>query len=287
MAAAIAAAPSPQKIIEAAEQGLEWRRRRTFYSTSFHDKVWRTPLARLRPALAKGAAFWPARFGAHYHEADRVLRAVATEPLPKRPADRVVLLDNLLTSQALSSSVETQSHLLEAILGDVWRGPETDFALVLKTARTIERLAEFEADLDFDRVIDLARKGVATAFADDFESGLKALAQSLSATIQALDLNIAAIFRAKAIAAIDLERLAERAVQWAAHPALFEEWIRLATADRLIARHRTRFDRRGARHRRAAACKGVRQAGGRLRRSLVETSDRGEPRPRRLRWRAP
>ena len=234
IAAAIANAPSLPNIIEAAEQGLEWRRRRSFYSGFFHESVWRAPLARLRPALAKGAAFWPARFGAPYREAERVLRSVATEPLPKRPADRLELLDALLSGQALSGSVETQSHFLDALLGDARRGEETDLDLLLKTARTIEKLAAFDADLDFDRIIELARKGVASAFADDFESGLKALAQSLAAANQALDLNISAIFRAKALGAVDLERLADRAAQWATHPARFEEWTRLAEADRQL-----------------------------------------------------
>ncbi|MGH6799655.1 MAG: hypothetical protein ACREDI_14885 [Roseiarcus sp.] len=161
-----------------------------------------------------------------------MLRSVATEPLPKRSSDRLELLDALLSSQALSGSVETQSHFLDALLGDAWRGDETDLDLLLKTALTIERLAAFDADLDFDHIIELAHKGVASAFADDFESGLKALAQSLAAANQALDLGISAIFRAKAIGAIDLERLADRAAQWAIHPARFEEWTRLAKADR-------------------------------------------------------
>jgi hypothetical protein len=286
IAAAIANAPSLQNIIEAAEQGIEWRRRRSLYSGSFHESVWRAPLARLRPALAKGAAFWPARFGAPYREAERVLRSVATEPLPKRSSDRLELLDALLSSQALSGSVETQSHFLDALLGDAWRGEEADLDLLLKTALTIERLADFDADLDFDRIIELARKGVASAFADDFESGLKALAQSLAAANQALDLDISAIFRAKAIGAVDLERLADRAAQWASHPARFEEWTRLAKADRQLRAIGPASIADGLASWAQQPARALRQVGGRVRRSLLEASDRCEPRPRRLRWRA-
>ena len=117
------------------------------------------------------------------------------------------------------------------LLGDAWRGAATDFALLHKIARTIKALAAFDADLDFGRVIDLAREGVAASFADGFESRLSSVDHSLTGAIQALDLDIAAIFGATSIGAIDLERLSDRAGRWAAHPGRFEEWARLSEAD--------------------------------------------------------
>ena len=87
IAAAVAKAPSPRQIIDAAEKGIEWRRQRARYAKSFDAKVWRTPLTRIRPALAKGAAFWPATLGGAYREADRLLRSLASGPLPKSRAN--------------------------------------------------------------------------------------------------------------------------------------------------------------------------------------------------------
>jgi hypothetical protein len=136
-----------------------------------------------------------------------------------------------LTSQALSSALEIESHFLAPILGDAWRGAATDFALLHKVARTTKALAAFDADLDFGRVIDLAREGVAASFADGFESRLASVGHALAGAVQALDLDIAAVFGATAIATIDLERLADRAGRWAAHPCRFEECARLSEAD--------------------------------------------------------
>lgn len=234
IAAAIAGTPSLQRVIDAAAKGIEWRRRRTRYGRAFLPAVWQAPLARLRPALAKGATFWPARFLRSYREAERLLRGLATAPLPRRAAERLALLDALLRGQELSLSLAAESRFLDELLGEAWQGKETDFAVLHKAAQTLKSLAAFGADLDFERIIDLARQGVASTFADDFESSLKALGQSLAGAIQALDLNVAAIFHVKAAGAIDLERLAERAGQWAVHPARFEEWARLAKADRLL-----------------------------------------------------
>ena len=78
----------------------------------------------------------------------------------------------------------------------------TDFALLHKVARTIKALAAFDAALDFGRVLDLAREGVAAGFADAFESRLASVAHALAGAIQALDLDIAAIFDATSTEAI-------------------------------------------------------------------------------------
>ncbi len=231
IAAAVAKAQAPQRIIDAAAKGVEWRRRRARCAKSFEPRVWRTPLARLRPALAKGVAFWPARFTKSYREANRLLRSLSSAPLPKRPSERLALLDAILGGQALSSALEIESHFLAPLLGDAWRGAATDFALLHKVARTVKCLAAFDADLDFGRVIDLAREGVAASFADGFESRLASVSRSLAGAIQALDLDVAAVFGAPSTGAIDLERLADRAGRWTTHPSRFEEWARLSEAD--------------------------------------------------------
>ena len=231
IAAAVARAQAPQRIIDAAAKGVEWRRRRARCARTFDARVWRTPLARLRPALARGVAFWPARLAGSYREADRQLRSLASAPLPKRPSERLALLDSLLAGQALSSALEIESHFLAPTLGEAWSGAATDFALLHKVAQAIKALAAYDADLDLDRVIELAREGVAASFADGFESRLASVGHALAGAVQALDLDVAAAFGATSIAGVDLDRLADRAGRWAAHPSRFEEWARLSEAD--------------------------------------------------------
>jgi hypothetical protein len=130
IAAAIARAPSPERIIDAAAKGMAWRRQPQHCAKIFKPRVWRTPLAPLRPALAKAAALWPARFSRSYREADRLLRSLAWGPLPRRPTERLALLDTLLTGQELSEELDRESHFPAAALGDCWRGAATDFGLL-------------------------------------------------------------------------------------------------------------------------------------------------------------
>ncbi|PNG25586.1 DUF4011 domain-containing protein [Methylocella silvestris] len=220
------------RVIETAKKGLDWRRRHVHFAGAFEQGIWRAPLARLRPALARGASFWPARFSKACRDSERLIRGLATAPLPKSLAGRLALVDELIRGQELASALDVESYFLRDILGGLWRGSETDFSLLHRTALTLKELALFDADLNFDRIIELARKGVAGPFADDIEANLNGLKPLVAATLQALDVDLAALFKTKTIGAIDLERLAERASQWAIHPGRFEEWARLAKADR-------------------------------------------------------
>jgi very-short-patch-repair endonuclease len=152
--------------------------------------------------------------------------------LPKRPAERLALLDTLLKCQELSATLDRESPFLATVLGGDWRGAATDFALLHKIALAIKDMADFDANLDLIRVVDLAHIGLPASFADSFESRLLAVGHSLGRFIRALDLDVAAIFGVTSIGAIDLGRLADRAGHWAANPTQFEEWARLSEADR-------------------------------------------------------
>ena len=232
IAAAVATAPQPQRIIEAAAKGLEWRRRRARCAKSFEPRVWRAPLARLRPALAKGVAFWPARFTGPYREADRLLRGLASAPLPRRPSQRLALLDSLLASQALSSALETESHFLAPLLGEAWRGGATDFALLHKVARTIKALAAFDAA---SRLRPRARpraRGRRRRFRRCFRKPPRVgralrwparFRRSISTSPQSSTRPRPR--RSPSMASPTARR------GWAAHPSRFEEWARLSEAD--------------------------------------------------------
>jgi len=67
---------------------------------------------------------------------------------------------------------------------------------------------------------------------DHLEASLDEVVNLLAEAIKFLDLDIAAIFQTNSLAMIDLHRLSERAARWAGNPDRFEEWARLAKADR-------------------------------------------------------
>jgi hypothetical protein len=232
IAAALARAPSLHRVAEAAALGSKWLDQQAPYRHIFHPAAWKAPAAGLRSPLAKGAAFWPARFGKSYREAGRALASLLSETLPKGPTERLALLDALLAGQSLRSKFAAEANFLANILGDAWRGERTDFALVQSIAQTTEKLAAYDVHLNLARIIDMGRDGVAATHADSLEKNLGATLETLGDAMERLDLDVAAIFRVNSVGAINLDLLASRAAQWAANHARFEEWARLAKADR-------------------------------------------------------
>jgi len=232
IASAIAQCPSPGRIARAAALGMAWQRQQAPYLHTFHPAAWTAQAAKLRAPLAKGTQFWLARLGKSYREAGRSLASLLSVPLPKRPAERLALVDALLESQALRAKLAAEASFLASLLGDAWQGKKTVFHLIHEAARTVEELNAFDPHLNTERVLGIVRDGTAAIHGDHLEASLDEVINLLGEVIKALDLDIAAIFQTNSIAAIDLCRLSERAAKWAGNPDRFEEWTRLAKADR-------------------------------------------------------
>jgi very-short-patch-repair endonuclease len=232
IAAAIALSPSPRRIAKAAALGIEWQQHQAPYLQIFHPAAWTAPVARLRAAIAKGAAFWPARAGEAYREAGRSLASLLSVPLPDRAADRLMLIDVLLASQTLRARLAAEAGLLSNLFGDGWHEKKTVFRLIHDVARTVGDLTSFDPRLNIERVLGIARDGSAAAHGDHLEADLDEVAKLLAEVMKFLDLDAAAIFQTNSAAAINLNKVSERAAKWAANPGRFEEWARLAAADR-------------------------------------------------------
>jgi hypothetical protein len=234
IAATIAISPSPRRIADAAALGAKWLEQQAPYLHTVHPAAWTGLVAELRAPLAQGAAFWLTRAGKAYREAARSLASLLSVPLPKRPADRLALLDAVLASQALRGKFAAEAGILATLLGDVWQEKRTVFRLIHEVARTVGELAAFDPHLNAERVIGIARDVTAEAHGDYLETGLYELVNAFADRIKFLDLDLAAIFQTESIGTIDLNRLSEWAAGWAASHVRFEEWASLVKADRKV-----------------------------------------------------
>ena len=186
------------------------------------------------PPLARGAAFWLARAGKAYQKAAGSLASLLSVPLPKRPADRLALLDAVLASQALRRKFVAEAGGLASLLSDVWQEKRSVYRQIHELARTTGELAAFDSHINAERVIGMARDVTAEAHCDHLEAGLDEVINAFAGTIKFLDLDLAAIFQTDCIATIDLNRLSAWAAGWAASHVRSEEWPRLVKADRKV-----------------------------------------------------
>lgn len=232
IAATIASSHSPRRVAEAAALGTLWQEQQAPYLRTFHPAAWTAPVAGLRASLARGAAFWLARFGKDYREAGRTLASLLSAPLPKQPADRLALVDALIVSQRLRAKLATEAKSLASLLGDSSHGQKDAFLRIHTVAMIVEELAAFDPHLNLERVIGIARDGAAAVHGDHLEIGLTEVLSAFVDAVKFLKIDVAAVFQANSLKTVDLNQLSERAAKWAANPARFEEWARLAKADR-------------------------------------------------------
>ena len=232
IAARIATSPSPRRTADPAALGAQWLEQQAPYLHTFHPAAWAGLVAELRAPLAQGAAFWLARAGKAYRKAARSLASLLSVPLPKRPADRLALLDAVLASQASRRKFAAEAGVLASFLSDVWQEKRTVVRLIHEVARTVGELAAFDPHLDAERVIGMARDVTAEAHFDYLETGLNEAVNVFADTIKFFDLDLAAIFQTNSIATIDLNRVSAWAAGWAASHVRCEEWARLVKADR-------------------------------------------------------
>ncbi|MGH6820198.1 MAG: AAA domain-containing protein, partial [Methylocella sp.] len=136
IAAEIATSPSPRRLGDAAALGAKWLERQAPYLYNFHPAARAGLIAELRVPLAQGAPFWLARAGKAYRNAADSLARLLSAPLPKRPADRLALLDAVLASQASRRKFAAEAGVLASLLGDVWQEERTVFRLIHELART-------------------------------------------------------------------------------------------------------------------------------------------------------
>ncbi|MGH6863073.1 MAG: DUF4011 domain-containing protein, partial [Methylocella sp.] len=216
IAAKIAASPSPRGIGGAAVPGAKWLEQQAPYLHTIHPQAFAGLVAEIRAPLAMGAAVWLASAGKADRKAAGSLASLLAMPLPKRPDDRLALLDAVLASQALRRKFAAEACVLASLLSDVWQEKRTVLRLIHEVARTAGELSAVAPYLSAERVIGMVRDVTAEAHCDYLETGLDEVINAFADTIKFLDLDVAAIFQTDSIATIDLNRLGEWAAGWAA-----------------------------------------------------------------------
>jgi hypothetical protein len=166
IAAKIATSPSPRRTADTSAQGAKWLEHQAPYLHTFHPAAWAGLVAELRAPLAHGAPFWLARAGKAYRKAAGSLANLLSAPVPKRPDDRLALLDAVLANQASRRKFAAQAGVLASLLSDVWQEKRTVFRLIHEVARTAGELAAFDPHLNAERVIGMARDVTAEAHCD-------------------------------------------------------------------------------------------------------------------------
>jgi hypothetical protein len=138
---ALLARAGEPRLTEALAAGADWAGARAEAAPNFTESAFETAPDPLRARLLPGVgSFWARLFGG-YRGASRELATLLTGPLPPAPADRLKLVDQLISVRRRRTTLGDEEGFLREALGGQWRGERTPFADLLAQADWLGRVA--------------------------------------------------------------------------------------------------------------------------------------------------
>ena len=134
-AARMLAATDLPRLRQALAAGAAWRTARDAADGTFVEPAFAAaaPLHLRAPLIAGSESFF-ARWGGAYRGASRELAGLLREALPKRAPERLALVDQLIDLRTRRERWQADEAFCAGLLGELWRGEQTDFARLLPVA---------------------------------------------------------------------------------------------------------------------------------------------------------
>jgi hypothetical protein len=115
------------RLTEALASGVNWANARRSAETNFTDAAWSVDPAPLRAGILRGQSSFFARIFGPYRHTSAELASLLKVPLPKAPAMRIALIDQLADVHRKRRSLADEEGWLQNVLGEAWRGERTRF----------------------------------------------------------------------------------------------------------------------------------------------------------------
>ena len=214
---------------EALQAGVNWATAHSVAAPKFAAPAWSASLGSMRQAIVRGQTSFLARLFGPYRRASGELASLLSGPLPKAPADRLALVDELAEVQNRRKSLVDEEGWLQATLGSEWRGERTPFATLLAISDWLADIRRSGAFSEADHVT----KAI-TAFSDplatarDLEARIHACRVRSEAPITRLQLDLAQAQIGEALETAPLSEIAAAFEQMAADTGRYGDWATLA-----------------------------------------------------------
>ena len=122
--------------------GAQWEETHAALDHWFVEDAWNTSAARLRGPIARGKASFFARLGGAYRKASVDLATLLRGDLPKSASERLALVDRLSSAQLDHRLLADNQDFLQSILGERWRGRQTNFTEALRAVEWLRAIRD-------------------------------------------------------------------------------------------------------------------------------------------------
>jgi hypothetical protein len=143
---------STPRLADALGRGNAWQTARQEAEGSFASSAWGASTAQMRMGLMRGQTSFFGRLFGPYRRCSQDLAGLLKVGLPKPPAERLALIDQLEDVQGKRRKLAEDEHWLQANLGEAWRGESTDFSAL---SRVCDWLNEVQRNATFHSADDL------------------------------------------------------------------------------------------------------------------------------------
>lgn len=204
-------------------------------SCCFHSRAFVVNAAQCRARVFAGTRSIFKRWGGAYRSASLELKSWLLVPLPKKAKDRLALVDLLADLQARRTKFDRLCADAQSFLGPLWQDAETDWSSIKTALDWLLRVRSEGFDFDLEPAIRLMARsdlleGLRARLAED-EAAARAAVEPI---LSQLDVDVTQTFGALDLYSVPLDEIALRFEAWATSRDDFDEWRKLASADRML-----------------------------------------------------
>ena len=169
------------------QAGRSWVEAKKEVEDKFLAAVWSAPLVDIRAKLSRGVtSFWSRWFGG-YRAASGELQTFLIGDLPKVPAERLALIDKVLSVQRMRSDLAQYEDMLSDALSNQWHGEKTDFIGLVDNADWFKAVVQKDQTINLETIIKLIDLGTeANPTAERISKLSVNVTESVSAVMNAL-----------------------------------------------------------------------------------------------------
>ena len=215
-----------QRFHEAVNMADRWIAAKTEFDSTVSAALWSSNLSDIRKALAKGAVSRIYRLFPRYRAVSAEFGSLLKEAVPKKPAERLELLDSLIDAQLKKQDFDNESKFLEDTLGREWRHERTPFREYSQCADWISEYSEILSNHSVESIFEIQND------VKSHEAARKS--EALSANVQKQMANVQSYLKSDSLETVDfntlnLLELKEDFSTLINNLSRYPEWVRYAT----------------------------------------------------------
>ncbi|MCH7888849.1 MAG: DUF3320 domain-containing protein [Proteobacteria bacterium] len=202
------------------------------------EAAWSTELATARRDIAAYGRSWFRLLYGRYRQAFATLRGILGGQPPKTLAERLRIIDTLITGQKAEIAVAADDALGASAFGKLWRQDKSDWKLLYAIEQWDHESHRHPVQQDFRVIVarvddrDRVRK-----LASEVEARVEPLVDECGALFAALKLDTQQAFSVDSAEALPFDLLVDRLKEWSIRSENITQWITYRTRSKSAIEH--------------------------------------------------